>query len=134
MVEEKLERRAGKVEEIRLWQMNKGYFLRLIGDNRDYFAYGSPKCKEDDEVILYVKQGTGNFRDKWQITKVEVMNKGQTAGSVQAKTDPELRHRAIVHALAVLTASATAEAEDPEKLAERAIELAKKFEKYISGQ
>ena len=134
MVEEKLERRAGKVEEIRLWQMNKGYFLRLIGDRRDYFAYGSPKCKEEDEVILYVKPGTGNFRDKWQITKVEVMNKGQATLPVQAKTDPELRHRAIVHALAVLTASATAEAEDPEKLAERAIELAKKFEKYISGQ
>ncbi len=62
---------SGTVAAVKPWQSGKGYFLSLMNDENDYYAFGLCKAMPDDGVVLTVKPGDGDFSDKVHITKLE---------------------------------------------------------------
>jgi len=63
----------GEIGKLVEWKTGKGHFLNLKGDKNDYYAWGKSKHKEGETVELTVKEGTGNFSDKMQITQIKAL-------------------------------------------------------------
>lgn len=61
----------GKIIKIIPWQSGKGFFLRLLGNGNDFYKFGQCDFKENDTVNIEYKAGTGNFKDRFVITKWE---------------------------------------------------------------
>jgi len=62
----------GTVSQVKAWRHGKGYFLNLEELEYDFFGYGECRASEGDKVILEIAEGTGDFSDKYQITKLRV--------------------------------------------------------------
>ena len=61
----------GVIRKVTPWQSGKGCFLALHGDSSDYYMFCKHLPNEGDNVTLTVTEGTGNFSDRLQITKLE---------------------------------------------------------------
>lgn len=73
---------SGTISQVREWSKGNGYFLVIDGNDSDFYAFGKPKFQAGDNVELEVKEGSGNFSDKMQITKI---GKGPGKAAAPAK-------------------------------------------------
>jgi len=61
---------TGQISKLVPWKSGKGFFVNLEGDDTDYYTFLKLKVNTGDEATFQVTEGSGNFSDKLQITKV----------------------------------------------------------------
>jgi len=65
------DRVTGEIAQLREWTSGKGYFMNLTGDTNDYYGFGGCRYAVGSEVTMDVKEGTGTFSDKIQVTTIK---------------------------------------------------------------
>ena len=61
---------SGEIGKITPWKSGKGYFLNLKGNENDFYGFGSCKKQVGAKVTLTVKEGTGQFSERYLIVKI----------------------------------------------------------------
>lgn len=79
----------GKIAQIVRWKSGKGYFMKLAGDDRDFYKFGGNGVSEGLEIEMEVDQGKGNFSDKFEIKEIKNAVKG---AEPKKKKDEVLTH------------------------------------------
>lgn len=62
---------TGVIADTRRWTSGKGSFINLEGDQNDYYKYGACTFQKGDKVELRVKQGAGQFSEKFEVVGFE---------------------------------------------------------------
>lgn len=80
--------RKGTIADIKEWKKGGGFFLNLEDDPNDYYKFGASKNEVGDPVEITVKEGSGNFSDKFEIV---IIGKGdeETAKPAKNKQDKD---------------------------------------------
>jgi hypothetical protein len=67
---ELIETVTGEIAKIVVWKTGKGFFLSIMDNSNDFYAFGKCNCIVGDMVTLACKEGTGSFSDKILISKM----------------------------------------------------------------
>lgn len=85
----------GTVEQVNSWKSGKGYFLKLVNDDRDFTGFGGCQASAGQDVTIEFKQGTGNFSDKFDIIVLTMGDK--ITGSENPKSQPAPSAAPVTH-------------------------------------
>ena len=145
----------GVITRVNKWKSNKGSFLKIDSIETDFFKFGGLDAEVGDSCEITYKQGKGNYSDKFEVVRVEILNKGTmpgkpTTGGTDFKptevnkitnytsnnvSDSIMRSVALKCA-SWIDAARVATGADPETTAvlDRTVQLAKGFEPYLKGE
>jgi len=85
----------GYIIDFKPWSSGKGYFLNIDSQAIDFYGFGSCSYEMGNTLKLTVGPGTGQFKDKMEIYKIDLISqteihdyKTQNAGQETAKPMP----------------------------------------------
>ena len=81
---EQNESAQGVIGAVNQWKSGKGCFVKLNENDADFFKFGVFVSKPGDFVRLHIKQGTGNYSDKYEILRTEKLEAGETTAQKPA--------------------------------------------------
>ena len=81
-----MENVKGVVEKVNYWKNGKGYFVKLAGDEREYYRFGSNGIAPGLEVELKAELDSSGMKGKYKI--FEIVKAEKKAGPEQKKEFP----------------------------------------------